>query len=943
MMATKLMPRNCGFQLWRSSTSHGFWLLQRSPMAFRHCGLHHVWRSHVHDVTKAVEVFNFHGWGRGHAVPACQCQVVNLMLHGRGCSHGLRRWTGCWWQPTALARWQRMWHPWLWQRSWKGPLTGQDMPPRWGSFKHGMDSKGVTLFGRTQVFGCRVGKPLYAMRGQGANDRWQDGFKRPKGHLDLCWQGVAGVGHQLTMLARVAWQFGAPHASMTGSSGFAAPWRPRRLAISMFGRRHQCQLLPALVISALMGASLGSKPYGEPCQCMERRSGPSSSSRREAHLPLQEDPARWSATTALELAARERVFKWRVEHGLEEDSDFAFRWSSHEEAIASSGHSVAHEWLRIRAEQSGALLPAAARVMEELPRPTPSMAPSMIREPVSTKKKTMFGRKRPGVRLKANPSDAPEAVCQRVEALSAVMMRLGALMPSGSMSRSLHEEWRQACLRLSQRLVTQAEAMTVVNALKTADELQGFMRGRDRGCVPERVDLDAYIHSSSTPAPGRALASLKWLSNNGRLGWELQDLSAPEGKRGRRSDGGPAIVVAPPMLAFTEETIERMQSSGNERWTALLGNWLIAVGCLRYRHVLRASPRRISMSTMHCFCWRGKQRANRQGFHFSVPTEFSSGWPWAQHWLDLYNQVPEKDRQHCGLCFDRRGRAWALSEVTRVAQEIFSDSMADTSQLKSYSFRRWGPTFGQALALSPMELNALGDWQARGETPRDAIMPLHYSSARYSESMKMKHLLLLCSQHVCEYEAWEVIPPSVLREACNQGRKDLDRQVHRDIQNVWVRPLTPGEALSKFKLSKSMLAKAAALRSKGARALEARSMPSTLGDKVLSAFMRNGQALCGAFQIGRCSRTEQQCRGLHKCAVVLKSARVCGGRHPACECHDKRFLHAGDNKAAERVPKPEEVPQAAAPASKKRPRRPSPPSHPDLQHGGGPLADNREG
>ena len=319
-----------------------------------------------------------------------------------------------------------------------------------------------------------------------------------------------------------------------------------------------------------------------------------------------------------------------------------------------------------------------------------------------------------------------------------------------------------------------------------------------------------------------------------------------------------------------------MQSSGNERWTALLGNWLIAVGCLRYRHVLRASPRRISMSTMHCFCWRGKQRANRQGFHFSVPTEFSSGWPWAQHWLDLYNQVPEKDRQHCGLCFDRRGRAWALSEVTRVAQEIFSDSMADTSQLKSYSFRRWGPTFGQALALSPMELNALGDWQARGETPRDAIMPLH-------------------------------------REACNQGRKDLDRQVHRDIQNVWVRPLTPGEALSKFKLSKSMLAKAAALRSKGARASEARSMPSTLGDKVLSAFMRNGQALCGAFQIGRCSRTEQQCRGLHKCAVVLKSARVCGGRHPACECHDKRFLHAGDNKAAERVPKPEEVPQAAAP------------------------------
>ena len=229
-------------------------------------------------------------------------------------------------------------------------------------------------------------------------------------------------------------------------------------------------------------------------------------------------PARWAAVTALEIAARERVATWRAERGLEDDSDFAFRWSSHEEAVAGAGHAVAHEWLRARAEQRDALLPAVARVMDEIPRPAPSTAPALLREAVSKKGKTMFGKKRQGVRLRANPTDTPEAECQRVEALTTVMMKFGALEPSGHMNAALHEEWRQSCFRLSQRLVTQAEPVTILNALKTAGELQGFMRQRERSCVPEKVDIDAYLHSSTTPAPVRALASLKWLNNNGQLG-----------------------------------------------------------------------------------------------------------------------------------------------------------------------------------------------------------------------------------------------------------------------------------------------------------------------------------------------------------------------------------------------------------------------------------------
>ncbi len=302
------------------------------------------------------------------------------------------------------------------------------------------------------------------------------------------------------------------------------------------GRQGGQQPLGSMMIAAVvMGLATMSMQQRPPVRCAgqdgyeDELVNPGGSSSGSSSV----GPARWAAVTALEIAARERVATWRAERGLEDDSDFAFRWSSHEEAVAGAGHAVAHEWLRARAEQRDALLPAVARVMDEIPRPTPSAAPALLREAVSKKGKTMFGKRRQGVRLRANPTDAPEAVCQRVEALTTVMMKFGALEPSGHMNAALHEEWRQSCFRLSQRLVTQAEPATVLNALKTAGELQGFMRQRERSCVPEmKVDIDAYLHSSTTPAPVRALASLKWLNNNGQLGWSLYRTSQPPQEQG---------------------------------------------------------------------------------------------------------------------------------------------------------------------------------------------------------------------------------------------------------------------------------------------------------------------------------------------------------------------------------------------------------------------------
>ena len=387
----------------------------------------------------------------------------------------------------------------------------------------------------------------------------------------------------------------------------------------------------------------------------------------------------WSPLTALEILTANKVADWRTRNQMNDDSDFAFRWSSHTQAITEAGHAVAHAWLQVRSEQQDLLWPAAAKMVDELPKPTPSQAPKLQQAFFGPKsKKRQAKQKRAPVRLRANPSESPDAIQSRVDALASVLQQLGAIRPSGRMSEQLEEEWAGSCVRLAQRLVTSAEPVTVLNALKTHQELRSYMAKRERQGEPERVDLDSFLHSSSTTAPSRALNALKWLNKHGHLGWDVVDLTCPASIR-PRSKRGQAAVISPPMLMFLEEQAEQMCRSGDDRWSCLLGSWMVAAGCMRYRHLTRSTPRRVSMSTFHATCHRGKQRFTRKGFDFSLPGEFASGFSWSRQWLIRYEALSEKQRKTAGLCFNKDGIPWTLSDVTTEAQYLFANYLTDAS------------------------------------------------------------------------------------------------------------------------------------------------------------------------------------------------------------------------------------------------------------------------
>ena len=214
-------------------------------------------------------------------------------------------------------------------------------------------------------------------------------------------------------------------------------------------------------------------------------------------------------------------------------------------------------------------------------------------------------------------------------------------------------------------------------------------------------------------------------------------------------------------------------------------------------------------------------------------------------------------------------------------------------------------------------------------------MPMHYSAARYEHSLRTKHIVRLAMEKLLAYESWETIPEETYTEALEYARQNVDKVLKQESRVIWAAPLTKAELQARFQLSEALKLKAAAKREEAQAKGGLSEMPASLNGKVLSAFMKNGEPICGAFQTRTCPLEKESCPGRHACAVMRKAGRVCGGGHPACECHDKKFIKVEEmpgegtgSGSAKAKPtsksKEERPPEPAVPprASVRRPRSP---------------------
>ncbi|CAJ1359411.1 unnamed protein product, partial [Effrenium voratum] len=441
------------------------------------------------------------------------------------------------------------------------------------------------------------------------------------------------------------------------------------------------------------------------------------------------------------------------------DSDFGFAFEAFEDAVRGGGHFVAAEWARVRAEQQAHLLPAGAAVVEADPWRVTPVGPSTLRRPA-----VRLPTSNVGLRLRQNPDNA-EAVGRRVNLLTEAFMKLGA-----------------------------PEATTILNAVRTFQELSLFLAARGVQ-DPEELDFHAFLGQAMSPS--RALQSLRWLSNNGRLQWQLDRLKPPKVIGKVRKARSQAVVVEPPMLLTLEGRIIEMQQARDPAWTAALSSWLVASGCLRYKHLCLSTPVKISREFFHGHCRKGKQSHNRQGFDWCAPARFSNGWHWADKWLEDYQGLAPEQHDKCGICFHpASGQAWPIREVQRVTQHLFH-------------------------GVVDAEIISLGDWQDKVE--ERVAMPFHYSGGKYALSMRTKMRAFLVAAKVADCEAWE----TVTEAEADEDKIKAAQACRGDTEVIWAQAPQTTALKRRFSLSQAM--------------------PSRLGEIFLTGHLKNGTALCPDF------------------------------------------------------------------------------------------------
>eukprot|EP00435_Cladocopium_sp_Y103_P075206 s702_g55.t1 len=612
---------------------------------------------------------------------------------------------------------------------------------------------------------------------------------------------------------------------------------------------------------------------------------------QEASSSSGGDPAPgWSAADALQQVAANRAHQWRQQEGLLDDNDFAYAW------------------LAVRSAAEEGLLAAGARVIEHSKGPA-TFVP--IRKTIS---------KRKG-RTVSIPPKTDEATQRRIRTLVALFMGLGSFKPSGILTETVKADWKRTCTKVAKQKVEKAEKATIDRVAHTWVELKAYLEKKGRPFPPGFVDLDNFL-TEGTQAPARSLQALKWVNRNADIKLDLENLLVPAVPRATGKTKGQAPVAEPVLLRILEERIEELHKVQDERWTALLGSWIMSCGCMRYMHVQRAEPRRLTLSFLHCHCQKGKQRQLREGFDFAVPSTFRTGFPWAQYVLDDYKGLSFSKQRNCGLCFNAEGQAWAIQEIQRVMQEEFASIVDNAEEMTTYSWRRVSPTLGHLLQLTPQEEAAMSDWQTKEAIPADAKMPLHYSSAKYAESLRVKATLWGATPAVEGFLTWEDIPQDALDRAKEAGRKEADRLLRQDREPIWSASQNFADVAKRLKLAKHYVEKArktAAEASQQARPV----MPDQLHNKVLTATLKNGQPLCPDWQTDECANDSSNCPfGAHLCAVLQQSGRACGGRHHAKDCRVKRFISYDKPLLPVAKPSASKVPAATGPKAvfpRKRP------------------------
>jgi len=309
---------------------------------------------------------------------------------------------------------------------------------------------------------------------------------------------------------------------------------------------------------------------------------------------------------------------------------------------------------------------------------------------------------------------------------------------------------------------------------------------------------------------------------------------------------------------------------------------------------------------MLLFCKRGKQKHNRAGFYWGVPSETSCGYDWTVKFLDEYNQRRKSlvGKEMMGMVFRTDTLEYLSARaVNALTMNAVAGVVENPEMLTTYSWRRLLPTAALHLNFSSAERLAIGDWKDAKAIGDEAPITLRYAEGKEGKSRTCKLICAAVFSSLAskDIRTFDEVPAQQWEELAREARAKVESKT-LEVNAVWRNP-DVAESGGGFKVKKSQIA-----------------FPKQLAGVPLAPSSRDGQRYCVDFQYARCQEGDACQLGLHRCAAVFRSGRTCHGNHPGSECRNTKRHAVPEEANPEESPAqkklkvsvPEEQPEAIA-------------------------------
>ena len=232
-----------------------------------------------------------------------------------------------------------------------------------------------------------------------------------------------------------------------------------------------------------------------------------------------------------------------------------------------------------------------------------------------------------------------------------------------------------------------------------------------------------------------------------------------------------------------------------------------------------------------------------------------------------------------------------LGEGVEVMHPTAEDDGREPATLVTYLNKLYILMVGYATAGSTSRSGAPGT-EARGadtclyvEVPLDVALKYYFRVKRFAESCPyMRALSLVTSKDQAEREAW-----IDLYRGSTDTLGMVIKQAYQQREAVWQPPEPPAQGNQGNGNETPQKRKRA---SGGDQDQETPAKDKGTGKSKGKAKyvlkMKNGDKLCAAYQRNKCQNGADCKSGKHLCGIHLGKGRVCGMKHPACECTNRR-------------------------------------------------------